>query len=393
MTVAWFSFFPIEWLPGIGEPWRSLPRQHPATWQRVLLAELEKIPSLRLHIIVLRKEFERDATFERNGVVFHLIKTRGGLRAPSLFWHDTLLIKPVLKRIQPDVVHAWGTEKGAALVAARLGYPAVVTVQGLMTWMAELFPLTLGERVTAVLERLSLGRARVTTGESTFSSGYVRRRYPGADVRHIDMAPDPLFAQVIRQPQTSPVRLLFIGGLGPRKGGDTLLLALEQLRREISFELVVIGEGEAGFLERMKAATSAELWSRLRFKNHLTSEQVAQELAVATLMVCPTRADTGPLAVKEAVMAGVPVVASAIGGVPDYVEPGENGLLFAPGDVPQCAEALRAACRHPLFGRGLVEPSVLAQKRAALSAARMGRSFFEAYQDVCGQREQAGTTK
>ena len=110
-------------------------------------------------------------------------------------------------------------------------------------------------------------------------------------------------------------------------------------------------------------------------------------------MVCPTRADTGPLAVKEAVMAGVPVVASAIGGVPDYVEPGENGLLFAPGDVTQCADALRAACQHPFFGRGLVEPSVLARKREALSAARMGRSFFEAYQDVCGQREQAGTTK
>lgn len=48
MTVAWISFFPIEWLPDIPEELRRLPWMHPATWQRVLLAELEKIPSLRL---------------------------------------------------------------------------------------------------------------------------------------------------------------------------------------------------------------------------------------------------------------------------------------------------------------------------------------------------------
>ncbi len=387
MTVAWISFFPIEWLPDIPEELRRLPRMHPATWQRVLLAELEKIPSLHLHVIVLRKQFARDYTFERNGVVFHLLKTRAGMRAPSLFWHDTLLVKRVLRNIRPDVVHAWGTENGAALVASRLGYPSVVTVQGLMSWMATLFPLTPQERLTAVLERISLARARVVTAESTFSTGYVKRAFPALIVQHIDVAPDPIFQRVQRRPQTNPARLIFVATLGPRKGGDVLLLALDQLRHDIHFELVVIGDTDPAFAAQMRSVTAPELWHRMHFKKGLTSDEIARELSVATIMVCPTRADTGPMSVKEAVVAGVPVVASAIGGIVDYVFPGENGWLFTPGDVNDCARAIQAACRHPLLGQGRVEPASLVRTRDYLSAERMGRKFFEMYRRLAVSRD------
>ena len=93
ITVAWISDFPVEWLSDLPAEVRSLPRQHPGTWQMVLLAEMEKNPALRIHIIVLRKQLVQDFSFERNGVVFHLIKTPGGLRAASMFWLDTILIR------------------------------------------------------------------------------------------------------------------------------------------------------------------------------------------------------------------------------------------------------------------------------------------------------------
>ncbi len=83
LTVAWISNFPVEWLDEVPAEVQSLPRQHPASWQRVLLAEFENRPDVRLHVFVLRKHFARSQTFERRGVVFHLIKTVGGLRAPS----------------------------------------------------------------------------------------------------------------------------------------------------------------------------------------------------------------------------------------------------------------------------------------------------------------------
>src|SRR6185503_7103047 len=163
LTVAWFSYFPVEWLSDVPEPVTRLPRQHPASWQRVLLTEFEKNPALRLHVIVLRKQFERNLTFERNGVTFHLVKTPGGLRAPSLFWVDTILIRRVLRSVKPEVVHAWGTEQGAALVAERLGYPRVTTIQGLISWYSKVSPPSWHDRVAGLLENYALRRVPLVT--------------------------------------------------------------------------------------------------------------------------------------------------------------------------------------------------------------------------------------
>jgi glycosyltransferase involved in cell wall biosynthesis len=172
---------------------------------------------------------------------------------------------------------------------------------------------------------------------------------------------------------------VFIAHLGKRKGGDILIQALDQLRTTISFELVVIGDVEPLFLRQLQSATTPELWKHVKFKPRLQTPEIAKELASAALMVCPTRADTGPMAVKEAVIAGVPVVGSAIGGVTDYVVPNKNGILFAPGKWEECLVALRTAVTHPLFGKGLVDPETLLAKRRSLSPERMKASFLNAY--------------
>jgi len=74
------------------------------------------------------------------------------------------------------------------------------------------------------------------------------------------------------------------------------------------------------------------------------------------------------------------VVASDIGGIPDYITHGENGLLFATGDVDALTRALREALLHPLFGRGQVKAETLQRARDYLSPARMAGCFLEAYQ-------------
>jgi glycosyltransferase involved in cell wall biosynthesis len=97
-------------------------------------------------------------------------------------------------------------------------------------------------------------------------------------------------------------------------------------------------------------------------------------------MIYPTRADTSPNSVKEAVVAGLPVVASAVGGIPDYVWPGRNGILFPSGDLEACVNAIRAAGEHPLFSQGEVEEDALNEARDYLSPRRMGEDFLKIYQ-------------
>ncbi len=382
LTVAWFSFFPVEWLPDVPPEVAALPRMHPATWQRVLLAELEKRSDIRLHILVVRKQFPRSLSFERHGVTFHLLKAPAGWRAPSLFWVDTMLIRRVLRKVQPDLVHAWGTDQGAALIAARLKFPHLITIQGLSSWCRELGPVNKHQVLASWIERWCLPRAPLVTTESTFSADYVRRRFAPRRVEQIEHAPDYLFQRVVRRPRLSPRRFLFVGRFELPKGTDVLLRALDQLREEGPFELVFVGRNQGPLYEALRREVSSELWRRIIFKQNLTSPQIAAELAEAAVMIYPTRVDVSPNAVKEAVVAGVPVVASAVGGIPDYVVPGENGLLFEPGNVEACLQAVREACSHPLFGRDAVREATHQRLRDYLSPECMGRRFWDAYQTV-----------
>lgn len=360
-----------------------LPRAHPASWQRVLLHALELAhPQLRLHIVVLRKQFPRSFSYQRRNITYHLLKTPGGLRATSLFWLDTILIRRVLRRIQPDVVHAWGTEQGAAMVAARLAYPYIVTVQGLYSWCAEVGEVNAFERLSAWIEARSLPRAPVVTTESTFSASFVRRHFQPRCVEQIEHAPDPVFQQIRRQPVLQPKQFIFIGRLESRKGADVLLRALDVLRGEMDFQLLMVSRPAGKLYDQFKAQLAAQFWDRVRFKQSLTAPEIAGELASTTMMIYPTLVDVSPNTVKEAVVAGVPVVASRVGGIPDYVIPDKNGLLFEPGNVEDCIRAIREACRHPLFGQGKVEPETRERMRRYLSPSEMARKFWEAYQHV-----------
>lgn len=65
----------------------------------VLLAELEKNPAIRIHVIVLRGPIARDFSFERNGTVFHVLKATGKLRLASFFWLDTFPDRHVCRAI------------------------------------------------------------------------------------------------------------------------------------------------------------------------------------------------------------------------------------------------------------------------------------------------------
>jgi glycosyltransferase involved in cell wall biosynthesis len=280
------------------------------------------------------------------------------------------------------VVHAWGAEQGAALVAKRLHYPAVVTVQGLYTWCAEMGPLNIHERLSAWIERRCYPQAPMVTTESSFSAAFVRARFKPKRLEQIEHAPAPVFHEVVRQPKLNPRRFLFIGRFESRKGADILLRALDQIKAESDFELVFVGNAGGTLHEQLRREISPELWRRITFKHNLTAAEVARELTEATLMVYPTLVDVSPNTVKEAVVAGLPVVASRVGGIPDYVIPGANGILFEPGDVDGCVRTIRDAGQHPLFSRGLVEESSLKLLRHALSPETMAARFWEVYLSV-----------
>ncbi len=384
LTVAWISDFPIEWLPDLPATLRHLPRVHPATWQMVLLEEFEKDASLNIHVILFRARIEQEVSYERNGVTFHVLKASGKQRLLSFFWVDTWRIRRLCRQLQPDLVHAWGSEKAAGLIASRLEWPFVMTIQGLFAWYAQQIKMPAYDRFITFVERLTLNRARVVTTESSFAVQFLKENFPKPKIHQAEHAPNWAFQQVVRRPQNSPVQFLSVGSLGQRKGTDLLLAALDRLTPEMDYRLKVICGPAPTYIESLRSTVSARTWERIEFKHHLLPNEVAAELATPTMLLMPTRADTSPNAVKESVVAGVPVIASSVGGIPDYVIHGKNGLLFPAGDLGAFGQTLRAACQHPLFSQGRVDAETLAQEREYLSPTLMARKFLAAYEDAIG---------
>ncbi|HSU53370.1 MAG TPA: glycosyltransferase family 4 protein, partial [Candidatus Dormibacteraeota bacterium] len=327
LTVLWIPDFPIEWIADLPDGLRDSPRRHPATWQLVLLSEFEKNRALKIHVMVMRHRIDRSFSFERNGVTYHVLKARPWTRLGSIFLLDAWLIRRLCRRIQPDLVHAWGSEKGGPLIARYVGYPYLTTVQGLYGWYKERVPMATYDHFIERLERIYLPRSPVVTTESNFAVRYLKDRYPQMRIQQAEHAPNQAFFQIKRQPQTNPLHFITVGGLGQRKGTDILFKSLDRLATEREFKLTVLTNPFPGYIDSLRAGVSEKFWNRIEFKYQLLPNQVAGELVSPTMLLLPTRADTSPNAVKEAVVAGVPVVSSNVGGIPDYVFPGKNGLL------------------------------------------------------------------
>lgn len=387
--VAWISHFPVEWLDGAPAEVTAIPRAHPAPWQRVLAAELARLyPELEIHAIALRRTFPRTMSFRMGNLHVHLLKTRGGLRATTLFWYDTLLIWRVLRRIKPDLIHAWGTEWCAPWVAKRLGYRFMVTMQGIFTWLRSIGWHNVHGRVyedlSAYCERRVLKHARLVTAESRFAVGYLQDRLGLNNVWQIEHAPLQHFFTLRRVPAAGELRLLYVGYVSDRKGCGHLLMALDRLRAEFRFRLLLVGKRQQPFFDSVWGSVSSELRGRVAVEESLSAAEVGKELERATIFVFPTLADNSPNAVKEAAVVGVPVVATRVGGIPDYIFDGRNGILCEPGNVDALANALRVAFRHDLFRRGVVDPEAHSRVREYLAPERMARAFWNAYCEVCG---------
>jgi L-malate glycosyltransferase len=142
-----------------------------------------------------------------------------------------------------------------------------------------------------------------------------------------------------------------VGNLYPVKGHDVLLAALAQLPPELPWRLAIAGRPEDA--EPGLRATIAERgWER---RAHLLGSRrdVPDVLAAADVFCHPSRAEALPLAVLEAMFAARPIVASSVGGIPEVVREGVDGLLVPPEDPAALAAALRRALEGAPFRASL----------------------------------------
>jgi glycosyltransferase involved in cell wall biosynthesis len=138
-------------------------------------------------------------------------------------------------------------------------------------------------------------------------------------------------------------RVVFAGRIVHQKGVSVLIRAA----REVDGEFVICGDGRQLPAMR-KLAQRIGVQERVRFTGWLSSEQLAEEFANASVVVVPSLwPEPFGLVGIEALAAGRPVVASATGGIEDWLDDGISGLCVTPGDVEELARALNELLADP----------------------------------------------
>lgn len=315
---------------------------HHATWLPRISRILEGFDGFDIHWITCTKRVGQPQTVEERGQTFHLIP-RGSLAAAMLtaFRRERRTVARILKALQPDLVHAWGTEEGYGYVATDWRGPSFVSIQGILTVCCRACPQPWLMRFQARHERRVLAEAHFITVESDWGREHLRSLAPHARIELLEYGVDDAFFHIRHRPAKRPL-VLFIGTLSRLKGVDVLLEAFQDPRLA-RVDLALLGDGP---LRQSDEGPPPNV----RFLGHRPRSEVLDWMARAWCLVHPTRADTSPNVVKEARVAGLPVITTPDGGQTQYVEDGVSGWLVDIGDPKGLVQAILSLVSDPAVG-------------------------------------------
>jgi glycosyltransferase involved in cell wall biosynthesis len=147
-----------------------------------------------------------------------------------------------------------------------------------------------------------------------------------------------------------PLRLLFVGTFGERKGCHELIQAIAALRREgLTCRLDIVGREEyTGEEARLRHDVDAcELRGVVRFLGQRAPEDLGPLYSDSDVFCLPSRMEGLPLALIEAMAYGLPAIATPVGCIGDLVIDGKTGLLANVGDVTSLTEQIARLARDP----------------------------------------------
>lgn len=355
----------------------------------------EQWAGAEVQAVTLIKELRR-AAVDARAIVFHRGKVATALERLGI---DVTVIdqrvvgpKACLRRltqrlqsVRPTVIHVHRYRETVLAAAALLQHagPALVrTVHGLPEpyrgWKAVKMALYRGMEWAAIrMSRAVLIAVSADVGAS------VRRTFPHATVHVVPNGIDesrilPIRDRAVTRREwgisdDAPV-IGFLGRLAPIKGADLFFQMALRLGREFpELHAVLVGEGQQR--EELEARARGMGLGQIHFLGH--REDIGDTLRAIDVVVMPSRHEGLPLILLEAMAAGRPIVASAVGGIPEVVENGRSALLVPPGSVDALTQATRTVLIDPPRAEALAQTA--RRVVAGYTAQRMTAQVIAVY--------------
>jgi glycosyltransferase involved in cell wall biosynthesis len=164
------------------------------------------------------------------------------------------------------------------------------------------------------------------------------------------------FDQALSEVTREPHRMLFVGRLDKEKGLVFLIEALPAILRDVpDAHLALVGDGTE--TDALKAkAKELGVAKAVTFYGKIPHDEVVRHMARAAVQVLPSVwCENSPLTCYESLLAGLPMAASNIAGLPSMVRPGETGVLFEPRNPGSLAKTLVELFQNPVAHAALVQ--------------------------------------
>lgn len=340
--------------------------------EHVVVRTVEALTELNHDVFIItggprkrqRKEIDEDRTpteriyrfFPRN--LYFILNDYKQPWLVRLFWHiiDAFTfygrkkVGEVLDEERPDVVITHNL-KGIGLsiphAVQKRGIPHVHIVHDLQLIYPSGLLFAGKEKISIFLKpiyalyqlicRCKLGTPDLVISPSTYlKDEYLKHGFFKKTKVEVMPNPAPKFVSEERSSRSpGPLRLLFVGQLEEHKGIKFLIEQIQKL--DMDAKLIVAGEGT--YLPKLKKI--AEKDKRIIYLGYISVDQLVSCFGVADALIVPSLCyENSPTVIYESLNAGVPVVASDIGGVGELVEDGKNGFLFKAGSETDFRRAI-----------------------------------------------------
>ena len=296
---------------------------HYCVWLSEVCKALEKQKVYEIHWLILDKDVKEKKIIETRGQYFHILpKARLTIGLCTGYIYDTWVILQTLKKIEPDLVHSWGTENSYSFAVSHTKYTKLLSVQGLLKACSERARIAVFERMHALYEPYTIQKFQHITTESPWASDRVREMASSANPFFLEYAVEEEFFSQKRRLAETPTCLY--GGTNTPVKNIASLIKVFSSPELANIKLIMAG---------VKADSFPSAPDNIRFLGRINRQRMINEMSQAWCLIHPSLADTGPTIVKEARVMGLPVLLTTECGSKQHIVHGKSGYIVEPRNI------------------------------------------------------------
>lgn len=314
-----------------------------------LVDAIDQLNDERLSLSVLTQSPHVQSKTTRtlpNGTTLIFFPTERGLVDRLFMGYPSVrrALSQTITGISPHLVHGQGTAK-YIYASTRSHLPHVITLHGIYGNEMKVVKSRLSWRekfarfVKIRLERHYVSGIQNLIAITNEVSSFVRLLSAQVRVFEIDNTIDESFFNIPPLQLDQAPNLLFVAAITYRKGLDFLLegfAAVIRSRPEAKLRIAGISDWDPTYVAKLKNDYKHLIdTGSVTFLGGISQEQLIEEMSRALILCVPSRAESAPMVISQAMAAARPVIASAVGGIPGMVTDNLTGRLWSVGDVGQ----------------------------------------------------------